>query len=415
MSDKRLLLIEDNQAVIKVQRYIASKAGLEVTVARSLEQAKNVLEETSDFFCSIVDYNLPDAASGQAIPYVLSKEVPVIVVTGQMDNRTRERILRYPTVDYIYKESPLVYDYLLNLLKNLQSNQEQTVMVVDDSRTSRAQLRELLKRHFFKVVEAESGNVALAQLQAHPDIRIVITDQEMPGMDGIQFTSAVRRNYAKEEIIIIGLSGSSDSSLSARFLKIGANDYLTKPFCPEELYCRIESNLENIKLIEKIRYQANTDYLTGLPNRRYFFSQVNDVHKQCQQNDVPASVAIFDIDHFKRINDSYGHDAGDAVLIQVARLLDSHFNNYFLARFGGEEFCLYAQDVTSEELEGELDEFRQSLAEFEFAYEEGSLQCTISIGLSEGTDKTVNALIAEADELLYQAKTHGRNQVRRVA
>ena len=183
---------------------------------------------------------------------------------------------------------------------------------------------------------------------------------------------------------------------------------MLKPYHHEEFYCRIMQNVEYMENIELIRRAADSDFLTGLPNRRYFFEKVNvsQGHKPVLQ-----SLAIIDVDHFKNINDSYGHDCGDYTLKEIAKLVAEHFADYTAARFGGEEFCVYFSNVEQVEVNNVLEEFRINLAAKSYQFEKNSFTCSVSIGVSHHTKGDINSMIRSADELLYQAKSNGRNQV----
>ncbi len=255
--DKKLLIIEDSKPIAKIHWHIARRIGLDATVAYSYAQTTQILEAEQDFFCAVVDYNLPDACNGEAIDYVVEAGIPVIVMTGMTNNEVRDAILRRSVIDYIPKGNKQAYQYLQQLLTQLLRNENIKVLVVDDSAISRSYICNQLYRHNYQVYEAVDGFDALRVLEEHDDIKLVITDQEMPNMDGITLTEHIRQKRSKEGLAIIGISGSSDNSLTARFIKSGANDYLHKPFCTEEFNCRLMHNIEYIENIETIRQQTN--------------------------------------------------------------------------------------------------------------------------------------------------------------
>ena len=194
----------------------------------------------------------------------------------------------------------------------------------------------------------------------------------------------------------------------ARFIKSGANDYLTKPYCHEEFFCRVLQNVEHVEHIEAIRRAANSDYLTGLPNRRHFFGRVDSILKR-----APAQMmlALIDLDHFKSVNDNYGHDCGDYVLKEVAKSIASHFSQYCVARFGGEEFCVFLPDTDPKQAYELMEAFRQDISAKVFHFDNRDFNCTLSIGLTAKFEKTIESMLKSADEHLYKAKELGRNQV----
>ena len=404
---KKILIVEDSLPIIKLHTFLVKKAGFEPVTAETLAEVHAMEDQLDEFFCAIIDYSLPDAPEGEAISFLLDREVPGIVMTGMVDDKVRDNILRLPVIDYITKESKQAYNYLQHLIQKLQQNKNVKVLVVDDSASSRNYLRHLLERHNYQVIMASCGSDGLDQLKTHPDTKLVITDKEMPNMDGLELCNEIRATYTKDEISIIGVSGADNPSLTAKFIKNGANDFLKKPFCPEEFYCRVLQNVEYIESIETITRQANTDYLTGLYNRRYYFETVSPK----LNSEQPQTLAMMDIDFFKAVNDTYGHEAGDEVLKSVSQLLQSHFPDQLIARLGGEEFSIYFEDMALLDALDMLEDFRQSFAELTINSGEHSIQCTMSIGVTNGDYEQLDSLVKTADELLYQAKEGGRNQV----
>src|SRR5690606_8287917 len=171
--------------------------------------------------------------------------------------------------------------------------------------------------------QAADGAAALLALEADPTIRLVIVDQEMPGMEGVELTRRLRALRARDKVAVIGISGNSDPSLIPRFLKNGANDFLRKPFSREEFFCRVSQNVDQLELIGTLQDLATRDFLTGLPNRRSFLEN-SQRQLALPGNDDDVAVAMVDIDHFKHINDSFGHEAGDQAIRAVAGILQPH-------------------------------------------------------------------------------------------
>ncbi|WP_372768049.1 diguanylate cyclase domain-containing protein [Pseudoalteromonas sp.] len=404
----KLLLIEDNPSISKIQRHIAQRIGYEVDTADSLASAIDLIEE-NNYFCAVVDYVLSDAPNGEAIPLTIGASIPTIVMTGKLDDKTRDTVMRYPVVDYITKESRQAYLYLETQLKRLPRNENVRVLIVDDSKNTRNHIKNLLLRHKYLIAQASDGVMALEQLEKFDDIKVIISDNEMPNMNGITLTSRIREKYNSEDKIIIGISGTDDNRVSANFLKNGADDYLRKPFYPEEFYCRVSQNLDMQENIATIRRQANLDYLTGLPNRRYFFEQANTL---LTRQEFAHQVAMLDIDLFKAVNDNYGHDAGDVVLKEVSNLFDTMFGKeHLIARLGGEEFAvLFTNDLHKKNQEL-LEEFRNKVSQLKLSHLQQSLTVTISIGSVVEDTKNIDELLKQADIYLYQAKEQGRNQL----
>lgn len=407
---QKVLIIEDSKTSMKVMQVLIREANLKPVCAYSLIEAKHIFSSSApeEFLCAVVDYNLPDAQHGEAIDFTIESFLPTIVVTGCLDEETRTTILKKDVVDYITKENTQIYEYLSRLLSRLEKNKKVGVLVVDDSRVGRSVMVSLLRRHNFITYEATDGQQGLDALRRYNNIKLAIIDENMPVMSGLEMISELRRTLKKEDLAVIGVSADNSSGLSARFIKSGANDYLHKPYCHEEFFCRIMQNVEHVENIEAIRRAANSDYLTGLPNRRHFFNRVSASQRLQPKQEC---FAIIDIDHFKSVNDNYGHDCGDYTLKKIAKLVALRFGAYNAARFGGEEFCLHMPHLPIAEAYEMLENLRQEIANKTMRFEGEKFTCTVSIGLTAIGDGGITAMIRMADEYLYQAKDSGRNQI----
>ena len=411
---KKIIVVEDSPIVSKIIRHVLKEyASIEAVFAMDFAQTKTILAELDEPpFAALVDLNLPDAPDGEVVDYMLEQKVPTIVLTGSFDDKKRAALQAKGIVDYVTKEGRYSYNYAINLVNRLYSNQNIKVMVVEDSQISRNLICELLKRHLYQVVSAVDGIDAIKVLLENPDIKLLITDYNMPRMDGFDLVQNIRGKYEKSDLIIIGLSAEGKSNLSAKFIKNGANDFLQKPFNQEEFYCRIIHNIESLELIEKIRDTANKDYLTGLYNRRYFFEQSKPMHEDAFEEQTPLSVVVLDLDHFKSINDTYGHDVGDQILVQISDILSSALSRFLLARAGGEEFFAVLPGLDNEKAIEYVDKVRSivSSTPFEVGLDE-PLYISFSSGVSSIVTESLDEQINRADENLYRAKDAGRNFV----
>jgi len=408
---QRLLVVEDSKPIATVIKQIARSLKYDVVVATSLAEVEELLSTDNDFFAATIDYALPDALDGEAIACVLSHGIPSVVMTGKMDDETRQKILAQPVIDYIPKENSQAFLYLKRILHWQQTNSNNAILVVDDSSSARNHIVELLKRRNFTVVTANNGVQALEKLTQHKDIKMVITDLEMPEMDGIELTNEIRKQYSREQLAVIGISGASNGIHSARFIKNGADDFLRKPFCPEEFYCRITQNIESLNNIAKIQHAANTDYLTDLANRRSFFRSAEQRVSEYIKRKVPYCLAMIDIDYFKKVNDSYGHDVGDQVLKVLALYMRKHFGQGLTARLGGEEFSVLLHGIDSDELYNKFDDFRREIAVSTIPAADTQISISISLGVVFDSQEPLSKQMSEADNALYLAKENGRNQI----
>jgi len=409
----KILVVDDNEDIIKVMRFlISAKTDVDALYASSFSEAMVLAEQHRDsIFLTILDLNLPDAADGEVVQHILSLGLPAIVFTGNFDPEKRKQFLDMGVVDYVLKDNRMVYEYIIRIINRIWRNRDIKVLVVDDSFTMRNQLVRFLLLQQLQIHTAGDGVEALTVLNEHPDIKLVITDHNMPNMDGFQLVSEIRRHHAREDLGIIGLSGEGSGELSARFLKIGANDFLAKPFYHEEFFSRIMQNLETMEQLEEIRETSRRDYLTNLYNRRYFYQRAAELFKNTDKSCSPLTVALLDIDHFKQVNDEYGHDVGDLVIQNLAKLLNDTFSGQLVARFGGEEFCILFNDEATDDVVQSLEDFRSQLETQRLDIDTDTINYTVSIGVDTMYDKGIDKMITSADQALYRAKAGGRNKV----
>lgn len=407
---QKVLVIEDSVTSMKVIKHLITNAGLEPVGASNLAEARTLLARSSaeEYLCAVVDFCLPDAMEGQAIDFAISASMPTVVITGRLDEKTRSSVLNRDVVDYIPKENAQVYEYLGRLIKRLEYNKEIGILVVDDSRLSRTMITSLLNRHNFVTYEAEDGEEGLAALRQYKNIKLVITDENMPNMSGLDMVAEIRRTISKEDLAIIGLSGEGTSALSARFIKSGANDYLNKPYCHEEFFCRVVQNVEYIENIEAIRRASNTDYLTGLPNRRHFFTRISANLKIAPSNVV---MGLIDVELVRRINEHYGYESGDTVLKEISSLLVKHFSNSHISRFGGEEFCVYSSGKDVDTVVKSFESFRHNLESKQMKINGEEVQCSISVGISSHFNGNIQDTLKQAVANLNKARESGNNQL----
>lgn len=409
-ADKTLLLVEDSVTVAMVLREkLVARWHCKVEIVNSYKAAEQRLkEDPSRFYLAISDLNLPDAPNGEIIDLLKAFDVKTIAMTGTFGEETRSSVLGKGVVDYIIKNSINAYDYAIELVGRLFHNSSVKILVVDDAQIIRTILDHVLGQQNFQVLLASTGAEALAILAQNKDISVVITDYRMPDMDGHALTMAIRKEFDKSRLSIIGISAMGDDDLGIQFLKSGANDFLHKPFSNEELVCRINLNLDNLHYIATVENLANRDHLTKLYNRRCFFSLGGALFQA--QNGL-TQVAMLDIDHFKNVNDTYGHECGDIVLIMFAELLQSHFDDHIVARIGGEEFAIVFDKVDDTTVTNALTSFLTALQAQTVHYEEHSITITTSIGCHTSLLNSLNDALKAADKKLYIAKTNGRNQL----
>lgn len=412
LTPQRILVVDDSRAIgMAVISSVSAVTDMPIDYADSFKVCERLLTEHGQAYqAAVVDLNLPDAPDGQAVDLVLGNGIATIVLTGMLDQGLHARISSKPIVDYVVKQNPGAIETVQRDVRRILRNRQRKALVVDDSTSYRAYLKTILATQRLQVVEAGDGREALGRIESDDDISLVVTDYEMPGMDGVHLTAALRNSFSSSELAVVGLSGSDDSFLGVRFLKAGANDLVRKPFLLEEFVGRINTCLDHLDDIQTIRDQANRDYLTRLYNRRYLFDMGCLLHKSAQRGQIRLLVAVLDVDFFKRINDGYGHSVGDLALVALAKLLLANTRGTDIAaRLGGEEFCVVAVNV--DDSEAYLERLRGMIAALAIPLETGELRFTASIGATTLLADSLEAMINAADAALYLAKEQGRNRV----
>lgn len=301
------------------------------------------------------------------------------------------------------------------------------VLVIDDSAVIREQVVRTLRDVglFDQYKEAKDGLEGFkALIECKADL--VICDVDMPRMDGFKFLQLVASRPDLQGLPIIMLTGMMDFNSKIKGLEQGASDYLTKPFDSGELVARVKVQLKIKSLQDELRLAneqlkrlTNIDHLTNLFNRRYLSEILEGEFFRARRNRENLSLVIIDIDYFKNVNDTYGHQNGDVVLAAVAGLAQQQLRAYdSAARYGGEEFVLLFPGTSLNGGEMVAERLRESVLEFSFPPPMQDLTLTISAGVatypSPNVD-SVDSLFRQADEALYRAKQNGRNRVEAMA
>jgi diguanylate cyclase (GGDEF)-like protein len=408
----KILIVEDSRVFRNlIKNKIANNFDYECVTADCYKDAREILEKPAhNFVMAILDLNLPDAPNGEIVEYVVSKNIATIVITALINNDIRDQILAHGVLDYILKEGVQSLDQLEGALHRYLRNQRIHILVVDDSRASRSLTRRMLEKHNYQVLEAEGGDGALRLLEKNPQVRLVICDYEMPNMNGAEFTARIREKTPMDETAVIGMSALGNPILSAQFLKTGANDFVNKPYYEEEFLWRINQNVEMLENIRTLKDAAIWDHLTGLDNRRYFFSLAGNLYENAKRKNIHITIGMIDIDNFKIINDTYGHAVGDEVLQHLSKVLSSILRaSDVVARYGGEEFIVLATGKSEERNLVVFERIRREVEKTPVETRAGVIHVTVSIGLASRLQASLDEMIKEADDFLYRAKASGRN------
>lgn len=411
---KKILIVEDSEMVMKIMRHLVQGSSLtyEAVYATTLAQTISLYElHPNDFFAALVDLSLPDAPDGEVVDFILSKKIPTIVLTGSYDEKRREQLFNKGIVDYVTKEGRYAYSKAIGMISRLEKNQYIKVLVVDDSDMSRKHMANLFRRHLFQVVEAIDGMDAIKVLLENPDTKLLITDYNMPKMDGFELVRNLRYKYDKTDLIMIGVSGESSEALSAKFIKHGANDFLRKPFHPEEFYCRIIHNIESLELVEQITHNAQRDHLTGLFHRSYFFNAARELYKNAEEKAAPLTMGVINIDHFSDINERHGNGWGDIALKYIATSLHAMLGRFLFARADSDDFYVLMPGLDHEKAAALLGKVKQLLAAEAYTINGETMHFYFSAGITSQMCHSLDQQIAKAHIYLRHAKEAGGNVI----
>ena len=291
------------------------------------------------------------------------------------------------------------------------------ILIVEDEPLSRRLLEVTLRKWNYEVVAASDGREAWELLQGPEAPNLVISDWMMPDMDGLELCTRIRENERQGYTYLILLTSKGRKEDLIKGLEAGADDYLIKPFDHEELRIRIKIGERIISLERRILQLANTDSLTGVLNRRAFMERLQIEVERAVRECSPFSIVLADLDHFKSINDRYGHQTGDLVLQEFAEQLSALSRQYdFVGRYGGEEFAVCFPGLDGSNVALVAERMRRRVEDLRVSTNDRS-QCirfTASFGtasLCQDCEEPLNALIARADEAMYMAKRQGRNCV----
>ena len=291
------------------------------------------------------------------------------------------------------------------------------VLVAEDSLVVRAVLRRQLEEHGYRVVEADDGAEALRLSREHrPDV--ILLDVEMPRLDGHQVLAELKADATLADTPVVFLTGRTKTEDVVDALRLGAHDYLRKPFDHAELIARVTAAARVKALHDELQRRADeldrvsrTDTLTGLYNRRHLDEHLRSMVSGAKRRKQWLAVLMVDVDHFKNVNDTLGHAAGDEVLCEVARRLTRGLRAEDVAgRWGGEEFLVLLPQT---DLDGALvaaERLRSLIAGGPVRLADGTVPVTVSVGCASGLGPEGEDLVQRADAALYDAKEAGRNR-----
>jgi diguanylate cyclase (GGDEF)-like protein len=293
------------------------------------------------------------------------------------------------------------------------------ILIAEDDVTSRLLLKRVLENWGYEVIVTKDGAEAWEALQAADAPRLAILDWMMPGMDGVDVCRRVRTRDTLQPPYIILLTALGDKESVVTGLEAGADDYVGKPYDADELHARLEVgrrlvalNDDLLEAQDALKILARTDSLTRVLNRGAIVGELEREVERAAREGSPLGLGMLDIDHFKSVNDTYGHAAGDVVLREVVRRVLGVMRPYdSFGRFGGEEFLVLVAGSSERELGDVLERIRKVIGSTPIVVDGHELIVTVSLGGATRGSESADGLIARADDAMYAAKEQGRDRV----
>jgi diguanylate cyclase (GGDEF)-like protein len=406
----RLLVIGEDLTLCERLGAEARSLGINVVGAHTAFEARSLLAGSVD--AVLLDLTL----EGTGIPflqelYVAYPTLPVIVVSDGEQFRDRVEAARLGGRGFLQK--PVRPSQVIDLLRDslfVVRTETSTIVAVDDDLEILALIETLLKPLRARVIPVTDPLRVLTLLAENaPDL--VVLDVEMPELNGIELCRVLRNDPRWAAVPVLFLTSQTEPADITRMFECGADDYVAKPFHGPELVARVRNRLERTRML---RLAADVDSLTGVATRRRGIEVLERFFRLAQRQGLPMSVAVIDLDHFKQVNDRFGHLAGDMVLRRVAAILASCFRGEdIVARWGGEEFLIGMYSMPSDAATRRLNMALDKLGTERFESVDPDLRVCFSAGVAEfphdGTDWTT--LYRVADDALNLAKAQGRNRI----
>jgi len=390
----KILIIEDSKTYAKLIKHHLEKyiIGLDCDTVGSFEELKK--SDLNEYDLFIVDMILPDSEE-EHIEYLISLKKKIVLITQYKDILFTEKT-KYDTsiIEFIIKDDISILNYLKRIVKRFYKNRFLNVLVAEDSLSIRNLEKRYLELFNFNVLTAKNGEEA-AEIIENSKIDLLITDLNMPDGSGEDLIKFVRERFVMEELPVMVISSNNEKDKLLEILKLGVNDFLSKPFLKEEFLIRIINIIDVYEMLRSYEDAAFKDALTDIYNRLFLENKLDDVFKQHKQK----TIVMVDLDYFKKINDTYGHQIGDEVLKHFSKVLKTNLRkNDIIIRYGGEEFLIYFPHTTKTQGYVIMHKIKNILKE-----SEKPVEYTFSAGIAD-EGETLPEMIKTADERLYQAK-----------
>lgn len=404
-----VLVVENSNTQARIiTEHIESITPFDTMVVNSMDELESKLADNGDdVFIAVLNLNIKGAPDGEAVDYVLARKIPCIVLTSTFDEEIRNRFIEKSVLDYFNKSSHEDLEEMVALIRRIHSNHEIKVVVAEDNSTARKIMQRLLERLNFTVLAGNDGAEALELIKANPDVKMLLTDYEMPKLDGFELVSEVRKTHSRDQMSILGVSAHDSGAITAKFLKRGANDFLKKPFEVEEFSWRVTNNLNELERVRSIKDAYSRDSLSGFFNLNYFLDRGRDIYDEARKGGATLIVAAFNIDNMLEVNARYGWDGGFAAIKKTASLLDQQSLGWMLTARSESGFYIIADDL--EALKRDLSAVKAALASTEIVSGVDRFMVSASFTISKGGSGSLDETLSKAAMGLKELQAKGVN------
>lgn len=416
---QRILACDDSEFVRKmIKRELESS--FDVVLFEDGLEAYEHLKEDPNFDFAIIDGEMPNMSGWELIKKIKGElklhDLPVIMLTATDEDFFKNEAFDLGAFDYLKKpfKTGELQKYIKTFFKS-EGFREGKALVVEDSIAQNKTICHQLKEKNIWPISAYSGEEAVKKLVSGADIDVILMDIHLPKASGIDVAKVLKKDERFSTMPIIGItsaSGAEAVEIMKEAFGAGIDDFLTKPYNMVEFYARVKANINRSKLMKKLKEESELDFLTRLYNRKTLFRFLEHLVAMANRNNESLSFIILDLDKFKNINDTYGHQTGDEVLKNTANIIKSGIRKAdVVGRFGGEEFCIVMPNTDLKNACVVAEKIRKLVEDNGIEVEGKKIDITVSLGLSELSENDdINTLIKRADTALYKAKETGRNR-----
>jgi len=416
------VVVDDSGIVRSVMKKQLESLGFDVETAEDGFAGRQLINDSLPDI-SLIDINMPGKSGFELAEELLATprtaHLPIIMISGVVNRRDVRRGFDSGVIDFLPKpiDTSIFRHIVSKTLHKKQILYHGSALVLEDS----PMISKVIARMFNEMDVAVNICPSIAEFRAHLSISlpdIMTLDLSLPDGSGLDLCRELRRNRLYDLLPIVVITGGGEKEIMLESLRLGANDFIEKPFTREEFTARINNHIKSKHLHDEITLKnralqelAYYDSLTGLFNRRYFDDQLEKFMQETRLHKRDLSVLIIDLDHFKMVNDEYGHQTGDLVLKEIASIIMKQNRGAgYPCRYGGEEFCILLPDCPISRAAHIAERIRLACESIKLA--DGKILQTVSVGVSSSPEiSIVEELVADADVALYKAKENGRNRI----